>query len=156
MPYAQGITVKEGLRDTLTIKQILTTSDTAYLKINPSDMKTYEKESGDIDGPFTLGVYATEDVGDNQMRLLYLTTENFITKSVDDTVAGGNYELMMNAVSKMANHETSVSVPAKSYQMAALTLTKVQSLLWGLLVVIILPLSLLASGLIIWARRRKR
>ena len=99
---------------------------------------------------------ATEDVGDNQMRLLYLTTENFITKSVNDTVAGGNYELMMNAVSKMANHETSVSVPAKSYQMATLTLTKVQSLLWGMLVVLILPLSLLASGLIIWARRRKR
>jgi len=90
------------------------------------------------------------------MRLLYLTTENFITKSVNDTVAGGNYELMMNAVSKMANHETSVSVPAKSYQMATLTLTKVQSLLWGMLVVLILPLSLLASGLIIWARRRKR
>jgi len=156
MPYAQGVTVEEDLRDSLTIKQILTTSDSAYVKVNPSDMKTYEKEAGDIDGPFTLGVYATEDVGDNQMRLLYLTTENFITKSVDDTVAGGNYELMMNAVGKMVNHETSVSVPAKSYEMASLTLTKVQSLLWGIFVVLVLPLSLLASGLIIWAGRRKR
>ena len=35
---------------------LLTTSDAAFSKLAGYDMTTYEKEEGDIDGPFSLGV----------------------------------------------------------------------------------------------------
>lgn len=156
MPYAQGITVNENLRDTLTVEQILTTTDSAYAKIDPANMTTFEKEDGDIDGPFALGVYATEAVGEKQTQLLYLTTENFISESANETVAGGNYELLMNAASKMVQHETSVSIPAKSYEVEYLTVPYVDALLWGLATMLILPIGLIIFGIVVWARRRKR
>lgn len=156
MPYAQGITVDENLRDTLTVNQILTTSDSAYAKTDPTNMTTYEKEKDDIDGPFALGIYATEDVGDKQTKLLYLTTENFIAENVDETVAGGNYELLMNAAGKMVQHETSVAIPAKSYATQPLTIPYMNAILWGLATMFILPLGLLICGIVVWARRRKR
>lgn len=155
MPYAQGITTDENPRDTLTINRILTTSDQAYLKTDPSNMSTYEKEDGDIDGPFAVGVFATEPVGEQETRILYLTTENLLQDEVNATVAGANYELLMNAVSNMVEHEVTISIPAKDYQLESLTVPRSSFYLWGLITLFLLPVGLLVSGIIIWARRRK-
>lgn len=155
MPYAQGITVDENLRDTLTVNQILTTSDQSYLKIDPANMTTYEKEDGDIDGPFAVGVYATEPVAENETKLLYLTTENLLQDDVNATVAGANYELLMNAVSNMVEHEVTISIPAKDYQIDLLTVPRSSFYIWGLITLFLLPVGLLTTGIIIWARRRK-
>lgn len=59
---ALGLSRLEDARDTLNITEVLTTSDGAYSKTNVETMTTYEKESGDIDGPFALGVTVTEEV----------------------------------------------------------------------------------------------
>lgn len=59
---AQGLQISDEVRDTLNITSVLSTSDTAYSKINVTGMTTYEKEEGDIAGPFELGVIATETV----------------------------------------------------------------------------------------------
>lgn len=155
MPYAQGITVNENLRDTLTVNQILTTTDSSYAKKDPANMTTYQKEAGDIDGPFALGIYATEDVGDKQTKLLYLTTENFISENVNETVAGGNYELLMNAAGTMVQHETSVSIPVKSFAVEPLTIPYMNAILLGLVTMLALPLGLFVFGIVVWARRRK-
>ena len=155
MPYAQGITVDETPRDTLTIDQILTTSDKSYLKTDPTNMTTYEKEDGDIAGPFALGVYATEPTADQETKILYLTTENLLQDEINATVAGANYELLMNAVSNMVEHEVTVSIPAKSYQIDTLTVPRSSFYIWGLITLFLLPAGLLVSGIVIWAKRRK-
>ncbi len=155
MPYAQGITTDESPRDTLTIEQILTTSDKAYLKTDPTNMTTYEKESDDVDGPFALGVFATEPVDDQETRILYLTTENLLQDEINATVAGANYELLMNAVSNMVEHEVTVSIPAKDYQIDYLTVPRSDFYLWGLITLFLLPAGLLVTGIVIWAKRRK-
>lgn len=54
MPLAQGIETVDNYRDSLTIQNILTTSDSAYSKVNVENMQTMEKESEDIDGPLML------------------------------------------------------------------------------------------------------
>ena len=155
MPYAQGITVDETPRDTLTIDQILTTSDKSYLKTDPTNMTTYEKEDGDIAGPFALGVYATEPTADQETKILYLTTENLLQDEINATVAGANYELLMNAVSNMVEHEVTVSIPAKSYQIDTLTVPRSSFYIWGLITLFLLPAGLLVSGIVIWVKRRK-
>lgn len=155
MPYAQGITTDENPRDTLTIDQILTTSDKAYLKTDPTNMTTYEKEAGDVDGPFALGVFATEPVGDQETKILYLTTENLLQDEINATVAGANYELLMNSVSNMVEHEVTISIPAKDYQIESLTIPRSSFYFWGLITLFLLPVGLLVTGIVIWARRRK-
>ena len=59
---AQGLTVSDDLRDGLTVTNVLSTSDNAYSKTDVQNMKTYAKESGDIDGPFAVGAIASETV----------------------------------------------------------------------------------------------
>lgn len=59
---AQGIETLEDARDTLTIDSVLSSSGASYSKADVENMSTYEKESGDTDGPFDLGVIITETV----------------------------------------------------------------------------------------------
>ena len=62
MAAAQGILTLEESRDGVSISSILTTSDSSYSKADPQNMSTYEKEAGDTDGPFDIGVAITETV----------------------------------------------------------------------------------------------
>lgn len=58
----QGFSVSEDVRDTVNVSEILTTSDDAYIKSDPEKMTTYEKEDGDVDGPFAVAASVSETV----------------------------------------------------------------------------------------------
>ena len=82
MPIAQPITELEDARDSLDITVLLSTTDDAYAKTNVESMETLEKESGDTDGPFNVGVAITEEVGD----------EDADTSETEDTTDTSNTE----------------------------------------------------------------
>lgn len=58
----QGFSVSEDVRDTVNVSEMLTTSDDAYIKSDPEKMTTYEKEDGDVDGPFAVAASVSETV----------------------------------------------------------------------------------------------
>lgn len=62
LPSAQGITIGDAPRDGVTVSELIGTSDSAYSKVNVADVKTLEKEDGDIDGPFALAVAVSETI----------------------------------------------------------------------------------------------
>ena len=77
-PYAQGIQKLDDVRDTVTVESILTTSDSAYSKTDLNS-ETLEKEDGDIDGPFDIGVSITETVDeDKTTQIVYFSTANIM------------------------------------------------------------------------------
>ena len=55
MPIASGLTVKEETGNG-TVTELLTTSDYAFSKVSGYGLSTYEREEGDMDGPFALAV----------------------------------------------------------------------------------------------------
>ena len=52
MPISQGLTV--GSSTGATVTSLMTTSDSAFSKVAGYSLTTYDKEDGDIDGPFAL------------------------------------------------------------------------------------------------------
>ncbi len=58
---AQGIATAEDIRDGVSVEPVLSTSQSAYSKTDVTS-ETYQKENGDIDGPFDIGVLITEEV----------------------------------------------------------------------------------------------
>ena len=59
---AQGITESDEIRDGVDVTSVLSTSSQAYSKTDIENMTTYDKEDGDVDGPFDLGVIISETV----------------------------------------------------------------------------------------------
>ena len=65
-----------------------------------------------------------------------------------------NQTIFMNAVTGGFDDVTNLSIPAKSLSVAYNTIANPN--LWSSLYIIVLPIGILAAGLIFWARRRKR
>lgn len=151
---AKGLVTNEKADDSVEITTLLSTSDSAYSKIDDS-MTTYEKEEGDIDGPFALGMKAVKTEGENVSTLLVYSSEGLFTENSDQFVAGGNLQLFSNSLSSLVEHDTTVSVPVKSYNMSYLSVTQSQIILLGVITTLIIPIVILVAGIVVWLRRRK-
>ena len=156
-PYAQGIQKTDDVRDTVTIDSILTTSDQAYSKINMQSSQI-EKEDGDVDGPFDLGVAITEKLDDDkETQIVYYSTANLMEIQVNQMVSGGNEKLLLESLSWMTSTDesSSVSISSKSLQSASLTVTDYDAAFWKICTIGLIPGVFLVAGFLIWLRRRK-
>ncbi len=130
---------------------LLTTSDSAYTKLAALEMTTTSKEDGDTDGPFNTAA-AAEKGG----KLVWITGEGFLESYIDSAVSGGNSNLFLNALNWMGGQEENISIRAKSLDSEGLTLTQSESSLWSAIMIGVIPVGLIAVGVMIWARRKRR
>ena len=162
MALAQGIQKMDNIRDSLNIESILTTSDSAYSKTDLENMQTMEKESGDIDGPFDLGVSITEDLGgDTETKIVYFATSTIFDDTIDSYVSGANYELLFSALSWLCqtdedSNTSAISIPSKSLDTSSLTISAADVSFWSIFVTAVIPVCILLAGFGIWMKRRKQ
>lgn len=157
MPYAQGIQKLDDVRDTVTIDDILTTSDSAYSKTNLQS-ETLEKEDGDVSGPFALGVSIKEDVGDGkETQIIYYSTSNIMDSQMNQLVSGGNEKLVTESLNSMVSTEdtATVSIPSKSLEVSYLTISDYDASFWKICTIGLIPGIFLVAGFVIWFKRRK-
>ena len=156
-PYAQGIKKMDDVRDTVTINSILTTSDQAYSKTDLNS-DALEKEDGDEEGPFDLGVSITETLDDDkETQIVYYSTSNLMESQVNQMVSGGNEKLIIESLKWMTDAEDSatVSIPSKSLSVSYLTLTDYDAAFWKICTIGLIPGFFLVVGFVVWMKRRK-
>lgn len=157
MPYAQGIQKLDDVRDTVTVEDILTTSDSAYSKTNLQS-ETLEKEDGDVEGPFALGVSIKEDVGDGKKtQIIYYSSSYIMDSQMNQLVSGGNEKLVTESLNSMVSTEetTTVSIPSKSLEVSYLTIPDYDASFWKICTIGLIPGIFLVAGFVIWFKRRK-
>lgn len=155
-PYAQGIAVPESDTDDITYTKLLTGSDSSIVKKNVQSTSTFEKEEGDLDGPVCIGVKAEKTLDSGSATLYLFSCAQLFTDNADSAVSGNNKVLFSNIMSTVANHEVSVSIPVKSYDVENLTASSSDMYLFETIVVVLVPLALIICGLVIWLKRRKK
>ena len=156
-PYAQGIKKLDDVRDTVTIESILTTSDQAYSKTDLNS-NTIEKEDGDVEGPFDLGVSITESLdNDKETQIVYYSTSNLMDSQTNQMVSGGNEKLIIESLKWMTDTEesASVSIPSKSLEVSYLTITDYDAAFWKICTIALIPGLFLVIGFVVWIKRRK-
>lgn len=157
LPYAQGIAYpQEAQDDTVTYTPLLTTSDEAVLKKDVQNMMSYEKEDGDLEGPFTVGISVTDTK--SQAQLIVYTAPEMFTDSADQYVPGNNAALFAASIRSLAGEEKASSlivIPVKQYELQRLTIAQGTVLSVGFLTTVAAPLLLAVLGIIIWLKRRK-
>ena len=156
MPVAQGISVSDELREGLTVTQLLTTTSASYAKADAYNLTTYDKEEGDLEGPFALGVAISEEVEGGSTGIVWLTTSYMFNSDVDMLVSGANTDLFLNALDWMCQRESSISIRAKDLSTEYLTVPSSDVSTWSLILVVTLPLAFILAGAYITVTRRKR
>lgn len=152
MPISSGLTISDAMRSSLTVTPLLTTSSAAYAKTN-LESSTLEKEKGDKNGPFYLGLLATDTYNDSTTNLVVYSSEYTFA---EDTVSYGNASLLIGTVGYLMDDSSIVSIPTKSLAEARIYPSQFQSITWGLVTVIIIPVVIFVAGALICLRRWKK
>jgi len=154
MPIAQGIVISSGLPSGIEASPLVVSSTSSFSKLAGHNMTTYEKEEGDLDGPFNLAV-AIEDTTAAGSRIVWLTTSQLLVDEHNTLVAGANYDFFVNALGWMNQRENTISIHAKSLAIEKLVVPSAVQTQLSILFIGVMPLAFLAVGILITIRRRR-
>lgn len=154
LPVAQGLTVSDELPDGVSVSQLLTSSGSSFSKAAGYSLTSYEKEEGDIDGPFALAVAVTDS--STGAGIVWVSSSALLDDQSNSQVSGANRDMFINSISWLCGQEESISIRAKSLSSDTLTVSSAAGSAYTLTVVGILPLGCLAVGMVVWIRRKRR
>ncbi len=164
---AHEILKTEETPEGVTVSELLTTSVQGYVKdlskyfgetVNDPEggeqtrpqLNNYEKESGDREGKIITGAMSKKGDG----ALLWFSTDTILDGSTVGYYA--NVPYMLSVISKLSGKTTVATASAKALQVQALQVTEGSANIWGTIIIGIVPVILIAVGLIVWYRRKVR
>ena len=152
MALSQGLTVDTASASGATVTELLTTSDDAFSKLAGYDMSTYEKEDGDIDGPFTLGVQIDLSGGG---QIVWFSSSSFLDDLYNAYSSGANLNLGMNALSSLIGESEAMAIRSKSLNYNYLTISDSTSSLLKVVMIGVFPLLYLGIGIGVVLKRKR-
>ena len=150
LPIAAGLELGDNA-SSAAVTSLLTTSDAAYSKAAGYDMTTYDKEEGDTDGPFSLGVQIEYEDG----GIVWISSGTFLEDMYNAYSSGANVNLAMNALSSLIGESETMSIRAKSLNYNYLTISDSTAGLLKFVMIGLIPLAFLAAGITVVVRRRR-
>jgi ABC-2 type transport system permease protein len=155
--YAKAINIPDYDVEDMEYTPLLTTSSQSLLKQITGQQISMEKEDGDEEGPFNIGVKAQKTIDDDTNAVIYLfSCAKLFTDTFDSYVSGNNKQLFSNIMGTVANHEVSTSIPVKSYELEWLTTSQSDAIIFRMIFMVLVPIALVVIGVVIWVRRRKQ
>ena len=151
MPISQGLIVSESAGDNVT--ELLTTSDQAFSKVAGYDLQTYEKEDGDIDGPFAVAVSIACD---NDGQIVWFSSAAFLDDMYNALSSGSNSDLAMNALSSLIGETEAMAIRSKSLNYNYLSISGSTASLLKVLMIGVFPIGYLCVGVYVILKRRKK
>ncbi len=156
MPEVVPIERADLVRRTLEVTPLLVTSRNSWVRtdFNSSSM---ERIPSDRIGPIPIAVAVSEQptyLDDRTLKLVAIGNSQFLSPQLNMQMIPGNTNFFMNAVSWTADRTESISIRPKSLFVFPMRLTGPQVLIFAGLFTVLIPLVILATGLVVWLRRR--
>ena len=152
VPVSAGLTVT-GYSDYYETTSLLSTSEESFSKIAGYKLETYEKEDGDIDGPFSLAVSVeSSDLGS---KIVWIASDVMLDDGYNSYSSGANIDFVMNAISWMIGEEETISIRSKSLDYNYLTISESAAKRIKIIMIGVIPAFYLFYGVEEVLRRRK-
>ncbi|MCR4300891.1 MAG: GldG family protein [Sulfuricaulis sp.] len=152
-PHAAGISLKtpEGWQGSV----LMDTRPTSWSETSPLDGPIQFDKGRDIRGPLNLAVALTRTLDNKrEQRLIVVGDGDFLANTYLPN--GGNLELGMSLTNWLSQDDAFVNIPVKTARDRSLELSRgAQATIAGVFLML-LPITLISSGVWIWLRRRKR
>jgi ABC-2 type transport system permease protein len=144
-------------RTSTVIESIVGTSNASYGKKNTESI-TPNKEPGDVDGPFDLGVTITDTYYVNRThttKIVIYGSHILLDETANSMIGGTNWDLLINSLHWLSEQPVSIFIPSKSPSgFMPLSMTQFQATVVAGIAAIGMPLLFIAAGLGVWLRRR--
>ena len=150
LPIAMGLNTENAVSG---VTSLLTTSDSAFSKTAGYELDTYEKEEGDIDGPFSLAVSVVTDGGG---EIVWIASSCFLEEMYNAYSSGANLDLTMNALNSLIGEREAMAIRSKSMGYQYLTITDSQASTLKLGMILLIPAFFVVNGISVVTERKKR
>jgi len=154
-PVSQAIKETEEDKGT-EVTKLLTTSSKAYIKMGVSDGATLEKTADDKTGSYTLGVAVTKETDGKTGRIVWYSGQIMLSSQISQMVSGGNQDLFLNSVNWMCDRAENITIHAKNLDTEFLNVSTGAGRLWSIIFIFVIPAAVIALGVYVWMRRRRR
>ncbi len=149
MPISQGMIIND---ESGAVTPLLTTSSESFSKIAGYDLTTYEKEDGDVDGPFAVAL--SIDCS-NEGQIVWFSSAAFLDDMYNALSSGSNSDLAMNALSSLIGESEAMAIRSKSLNYNYLSITDSTASLLKTLMIGVFPLTYLGVGVFVILKRRR-
>ena len=149
MPISTGLLVDES---NSAVTTLMTTSDEAFSKVAGYDLTTYEKEDGDIDGPFALAV--SIDCG-SEGQIVWFSSASFLDDMYNALSSGSNSDVAMNALSSLIGETEAMAIRSKSLNYNYLSISDSTASMLKTIMIGVVPLAYLGVGILVILKRRR-
>lgn len=148
-PISQGLDISGSSAE---VTELLTTSDASFSKLAGYALDNYDREAGDIDGPFTVGLSIAPEGGG---QLIWFSASNFLSDMYNAYSSGANVDLAMNALDSLIGEREAIAIRSKSLNYNYLTISDSTASLLKLLMIGVFPLAYLGIGAGVILRKRR-
>ena len=149
LSVAQGITVTET--DGVAAEPLLNTSEDSYSKADLDENSSSEKDSGDVDGPFSLAVWARND--STGAEVVWIGCPNMDNEQLYQSVPG-NLTFLQGCAASMVGQE--ILIDTKALEAEPITVAASSAMTLGMVFVFLLPAAVLIAGAAVVLLRRRR
>lgn len=155
-PLSQALTVSEDLPEGLSVQPLLKTSTAAYGKTAGFAMQTTEREESDLRGPFLLGAVSVRQTGTAESTMIWFPSGYILDDTIDSTVSGGNTQLLIGAIQHLSGNSGDITVPGKTLGGGKLLVNTTEKAILSVVMIALLPIGILAAGVVVVRRRKRR
>ena len=113
-----------------------------------------QKAEGDISGPLSLSAISEKSDGTGGSVLVLGSLQAVETDGILEESSYCNGDFVLNAFSYMTQKGDSLNIRAKIISAERLTMTEMQVKVISIVLQYVLPILILAAGLLVWLRRR--
>lgn len=149
MPISQGMIIND---ESGAVTPLLTTSSESFSKATGYDLTTYEKEDGDVDGPFAVALSINCS---NEGQIVWFSSAAFLDDMYNALSSGSNSDLAMNALSSLIGESEAMAIRSKSLNYNYLSITDSTASLLKTLMIGVFPLTYLGVGVFVILKRRR-
>ena len=146
-------------KSSLTIEPLFVSSNVSYAKTEAG--ATINREPGDIDGPFDLAVAITDSFFTSRQhtsRLVVMGTTSLLDPTIDNLIHGANADFVLNSINWLVGGRATMFIRSMSPDtgLRSLMIDDFQGLVISIVSMALIPIAILATGIVVWMRRRNR
>jgi len=153
-PMSRSVTPAATPAEGVTVDKLLETNERSWGETNMRGNEAQLDEGKDLKGPVTLAVAVSKDAGEGKKSRFVAFGDADFASNLYNTQAG-NGNLFTNTVNWLARDESFISIKPKSPDDRRIEMTEAQGRLVSYVMVLMLPISVLITGISVWMKRRR-